>query len=57
MCEWHDVKVRCVLGSGKRDVRENEILGRSLRWTEEGPEYEASDKHRQALLERLGLSE
>ena len=36
MCEWYDVKVRGILGSGKRDVREIEILGRSLRWTEEG---------------------
>ena len=43
--------------SGKRDVHENELLGRSLRWTEDGLEYEASDKHRQALLEGLGLSE
>ena len=30
MCEWYDVKVRGVLGSGKRDVHEIEILGRSL---------------------------
>ena len=44
-----------ILGSGKRDVREIEILGRSLRCTDEGLEYEASDKHRQAL--GWGLSE
>ena len=25
MCEWYNVKVRGVLGSGKRDVREIEI--------------------------------
>ena len=56
MCEWHDAKVRDILVSGKRDVRETEILGRSLRWTEEGLENEASDKHRQALLDGLGLS-
>ena len=42
MCEWYDVKVCGLLGSG-----ELEMLGRSLRWTEEGLEYEASDKHRQ----------
>ena len=41
MCEWYDVMVCGVLGSGKRDVREEEILGRNLRWTEEGLEYEA----------------
>ena len=51
MCEWYDVKVRGTLGSGKRDVREIEILGRSLRWTEEGVEYEVSDRHRRALQE------
>ena len=57
MHEWYDVKVRGVLGSGKRDVHEIEIFGRSLTWTEEGLEYEASDEHRQALLEGLGLNE
>ena len=57
MCEWYDVQVRGVLGSGKRDVREIEILGRTLTWTEEGLVYECSDKHRQAFLEGLGLNE
>ena len=57
MREWYDVKVRGVLGSAKRDVHEIEILGRSLTWTKEGLEYEGSDKHRQALLEGLGLNE
>ena len=51
MHEWYDVEVRGVLSSGKRDLREIEILRRSLTWTEEGLEYEGSDKHRQALLE------
>ena len=49
--------VRGILVRGKRDVREIKKLGRSLRWTEEGLEYEATDNHRQALLEGLGLSE
>ena len=49
--------MRGVLGSGKRDVHEIEILGRNLTWTEEGLEYEGSDKHRRALLEGLGLNE
>ena len=57
MHEWYDVKVRGILGSGKRDVHEIEILGRNLTWTEEGLEYEGSDKHRRALLEGLGLNE
>ena len=57
MCELYDDKVRGVSGSGKRDVREMEILGRNMRWTREGLEYEASEKKRQALLEGLGLSQ
>ena len=57
MHEWYDVKVRGILGSGKRDEHEIEILGRNLTWTEEGLEYEGSDKHRQELLEGLGLNE
>ena len=55
--EWCDVKVRVVLGSGKRDVHDIGVFGRKLKWTEEGLEYEGSDKHRQALLEGLGLNE
>ena len=57
MHEWYDVKGRGVLGSGKRDVHEIEILGRSLTWAEEGLENEGSDMHRRALLEGLGLNE
>ena len=53
MHEWYDVKVRGVL----RPYMKIEILGRNLTWTEEGLEYEGSDKHRQALLEGLGLNE
>ena len=55
MHEWYDVKVRGILGSGKRDVHEIEILGRNLTWTEEGLEYEGSDKHRQP--EEIGQEE
>ena len=57
MHEWYDVKVRGILGSGKRDVHEMETLGRNLTWTEEGLEYEGSDKHRRVLFESLGLNE
>ena len=57
MHELYDVKVRGILGSGKWDVHEIEILGRNLTRTEEGVEYEGSDKHRRALLEGLGLKE
>ena len=57
MCEWYDVKVRGILGTGKRDVRKIEILATSVKWTEEGLESEASDRRRQALLEGLGSIE
>ena len=33
------------------------ILGRVVKWTEEGIEYEADPRHRRALLERFGLTE
>ena len=46
-----------ILGSGKCDAPDMDILERDLRWTEEGLEYEASDKHRHTLLDGLGWSE
>ena len=49
--------MRCILGSGKRDVHEIEMLGTSVRWTEDGLGCEATDKRRQALLEGLESSE
>ena len=55
MSEWYDVKVRGILDSGKRDVREIQTLGESLRWTDEGLEYEANDTQRQTLMEGMGL--
>ena len=54
MHEWYDIKVRGILGSGKRDVHEIEVLGKKLTWTEEGLEYEGSDKQRRAAR-RLGV--
>ena len=34
--ECYDVKVRGILGNGRRDVREIQILGGNLRWTDQG---------------------
>ena len=56
MSKWYDTEVRGIQDGGKRDVREMQILGRNVRWSDEGLEYEASDKHRQALMEGLALS-
>ena len=53
MSEWYDIEARA--SRGKRNVRETEILGRNVRWTDEGLECEASDKHRQVLMEEMTL--
>ena len=55
MHERYDVKVRGILGSGKLDVREIEILGRSLTWTEEGLEYEEQRQASSSIAGRLGV--
>ena len=49
MCEIHR--------SGRRDVQERDILGRTPEWTDQSLEYEAGDKHQHALLRGLGLSD
>ena len=41
---WCEIKFRGIMGSGSGDVKEREILGRTLRWTEEGLEFEADEK-------------
>ena len=57
MKEWYEVKVKARLGGGESDDKEVNILGRIIKWTEEGVEYQADPKHRQIVLEQLGLSE
>lgn len=57
MKSWFEVKVRAKLGPGKRDDKEVTILGRIVRWTSDGIEYEADPKHRKILLEKFGLVE
>ena len=39
------------------DDKEVVILGRLLKWTEEGLEYQADPKHRRLILEHFGMSE
>ena len=48
---WFEVKVRGRLGSGTDDVKEVEILGRKVRWSERGLEMEADARLRKELLE------
>ena len=54
---WCEIKFRGIMGSADDDVKEREILGRTLRWTVEGLELEADAKHRKILLENCGLDD
>ena len=55
MKTWLEIKVRAMLGPDKKDDKEVVILGRTLRWKEWGIEWEADKKHRELLMEDLGL--
>ena len=57
MENWYDVKLRGIMGSGEGETREMTILGRTVRWTTEGLEYWADDKHRDILMRSEGLRE
>ena len=57
MKEWYEIKDRGIMGSGGDEIKEVTILGRTLRWTEEGVEYEADGKHIRDLMEAEGLNE
>ena len=50
MESWFEIKVRGIIGSGEADKKEMVILGRIVRWTPEGIEYEADPKHRRIIL-------
>ena len=54
---WFEIKVRGMLGPEIGDDKEIVILGRTVRWTEEGIEYEADKKHRKAMMEHFGFEE
>ena len=53
--KWCDVKDRGIMESGTRDIKEVVILGRTLKFMEMCLEYTADGKHRDAILEELGL--
>jgi hypothetical protein len=57
MKEWYEIKDRGIMGSAVREIKEVVILGRTVRWTAEGIEYEADAKHRKTLMNRAGLEE
>jgi hypothetical protein len=57
MKEWYELKVKARLGDGPEDDKETDILGRIVRCTAAGFEYEADPRHRQKVVEALGFSE
>ena len=57
MKSWFEIKVRAVLGPEESDDKEVVILGRIVKWTQEGIEYKADPKHRAVLLEKFGFRE
>ena len=50
---WFEIKVRGMLGQDEKDDKEIIILGRTLRWTKDGLEYEADPKHRRMIWSTL----
>ena len=57
MGEWFEIKVKGVLGPEDKDMKEIVILGRLVRWTEDGVEFEADPRHRKALMDHFGFEE
>ena len=57
MREWYVIKDRGTMGSGKNEIKEVTILGRTVRWTAEGLEYEADVGRRRRIMEAEGLEE
>ena len=57
MESWCDIKFRGIMGSGRDDTKEIEILGRRLRRTNKGLELEASRNPRLKLLRDFGMNE
>ena len=50
-----EIKVRGILGPDNRDEKEIRILNRIVRWTQDGIEYEADQRHAEIIIKELGL--
>jgi hypothetical protein len=57
MKSWYELKVKARLGEEEGDDKETDILGRIVRCTKDGFEYEADPRHRKKILEAFGLEE
>ena len=54
---WFEIRVRASLGPEEGDDKSIVLLGRQVRWTAEGIEYEADPKHRKLIMEHFGFDE
>eukprot|EP00973_Karenia_brevis_P082137 11387987-Karenia_brevis.AAC.1 len=57
MESWYEIKVRAILGPDLHDDKEVVILGRLVKRTQEGIEYEADPKPRKIILEYFGFDD
>ena len=57
MRSWFDIKVRAIMGEDAEDDKEVTILGRVVRWTDRGIEFEADPKHRLLIMDAFGFKE
>ncbi len=57
MKAWYSIKLIGIVGSGPGDMKEIRILNRLVRWTKDGIEHEADDKHVTTVVKGLGLQE
>ncbi len=57
MRSWFEINVRATLRSEEGDDKHVVILGRHVRWTEKGIEYEADPKHRKLIMDHFGFDE
>ena len=48
---WFEIKVRALMGEDANDDKEVVILGRIVKWTADGIEYQADPKHRRLIME------
>lgn len=52
---WFELRVGAILGGDDDDDKEVVLLGRRIRWTEEGIEWKADRKYRDRVIEYFGF--
>ena len=55
MAKHFEIKIRGILGPDRQDAKELRILNRIVRWTHEGIEYEADQRHAEIIVKEMGL--